>query len=78
MADRKRKELEFEPGDWVFLKLQPYRQGSVGVRCNQKLAARYHVPFQILRRVGKVAYELPLPAGCISHFTVEEEGWSGD
>ena len=32
IADKKRTEREFEEGDWVFLKLQPYRQNSVAVR----------------------------------------------
>lgn len=61
MVDRHRTEKEFNPGDWVFLKLQPYRQFSVEKRHYQKLAKRYYGPFKVLRKIGPVAYELELP-----------------
>jgi transposase InsO family protein len=54
-ADKKRVHREFEPGDMVFLKLQPYIQNSVVVRPNQKLAYKYFGPYRVLARVGKVA-----------------------
>jgi hypothetical protein len=60
-ANKKRTDKSFEPGQWVYLKLQPYRQVSVQNRVSQKLSKRYYGPFRILKRVGSVAYELELP-----------------
>ncbi|KAM2479464.1 hypothetical protein PS1_003202 [Malus domestica] len=60
-ADQHRSERSFQIGDWVFLKLQPYRQTSVSQNHCPKLAPRYYGPFQGLARVGHVAYTLALP-----------------
>jgi hypothetical protein len=46
--DRRHREKEFAVGDWVYLRLQPYRQTSVALRRVSKLAPRYYGPFQIL------------------------------
>jgi hypothetical protein len=66
-ADKYRSERQFEVGDWVYLKLQPYIQKSVATRANQKLSFRYYGPYLILRRVGKAAYELQLPEAAKIH-----------
>ncbi|WVZ83697.1 hypothetical protein U9M48_030818 [Paspalum notatum var. saurae] len=60
-ADKGRSECEFQVGDWVFLKLQPYVQSSLAPRANQKLAFKFFGPFHIIARVGAVAYKLQLP-----------------
>ena len=59
-ADKRRRPLEFEVGDHVFLKVMPKR-GVVRFGKRGKLAPRYIGPFEILKRVGIVAYRLALP-----------------
>lgn len=60
-ADQKRNETSFEKGEWVYLKLQPYRQQTIALRTSLKLSAKFFGPFQILEKVGGVAYKLKIP-----------------
>lgn len=65
--DKHRSERKFAEGDWVYLKLQPHRQITVaGVR-NQKLGSKYYGPFEVVQRIGTVAYKLNLPPGSLIH-----------
>jgi hypothetical protein len=66
-ADQHRSERTFVVSDWVYLKLQPVVQQSVVTRANRKLAFRFYGPFQVLSRVGEVAYKLALPATSLIH-----------
>ncbi|PKI36770.1 hypothetical protein CRG98_042847 [Punica granatum] len=66
-ADKKRIEREFLVGDSVYLNLQPYRQGTVANRSSEKLSPRFFGPFEILDKIGKVAYKLKLPDSAQIH-----------
>ena len=59
-ADKRRKDLEFEVEDRVFLKLSPWK-GVVRFRKRRKLSPRYIGPFEIVDRIGPVAYRLDFP-----------------
>jgi hypothetical protein len=52
---------KFEVGDHVFLKVNPNKSSLKLGNCS-KLEARYCGPFEILERIGPVAYILALPA----------------
>ncbi|WMV09170.1 hypothetical protein MTR67_002555, partial [Solanum verrucosum] len=59
-ADNRKRNLEFEVGDWVYLKISPMK-GVMRFGKKGKLSPRYVGPYEILKRVGKVAYELKFP-----------------
>ena len=59
-ADVRHRPLEFEVGDHVFLKVMPKR-GVVRFGKRGKLSPRFIGPFEILERIGVVAYRLALP-----------------
>ena len=59
-SDLKRRDIEYEVGDKVFLKVSPWRKilrfGKKG-----KLSPRFIGPYEILERIGPMAYRLALP-----------------
>jgi hypothetical protein len=59
-ADNRRRPLEFEEGDYVYLKVSPLH-GTRRFKVKGKLSPRFIGPFLILKRVGDVAYQLELP-----------------
>jgi len=59
-ADQRRKDLEFEIGEKVFLKVAPMK-GTIRFGKRGKLRPRFIGPFEILEKVGNVAYRLALP-----------------
>jgi hypothetical protein len=58
-VDTRRRELSFEVGDFVYLKVSPIR-GVKRFGVKGKLAPRYVGPCQILAKRGEVAYQLSL------------------
>jgi hypothetical protein len=58
-ADHRRRNLSFEVGDFVYLKVSSMR-GLHRFKIQGKLASRYIRPFKILERKGEVAYQLEL------------------
>ena len=61
-ADQRRRPLEFEVGDQVLLKLTPQIWKKIKSRKIHKgLVQKYDGPFEIVKRVGTVAYRLKLP-----------------
>ncbi|KAG8471955.1 hypothetical protein CXB51_036468 [Gossypium anomalum] len=78
-ADLKRKEIEFQVGDKVFLKVSPWKKvlrfGRKG-----KLSPRFIGPYEIIERIGPVAYRLALPPELdrihnVFHHGIEEATW---
>ncbi|XP_043696781.1 uncharacterized protein LOC122647449 [Telopea speciosissima] len=59
-ADQRRKDLDFLIGDKVFLKVSPTK-GMMQFSKKGKLSPRYIGPYEILAKVGPVAYRLALP-----------------
>ncbi|GJV82278.1 hypothetical protein Tco_1518148 [Tanacetum coccineum] len=56
-TDKGRKLLEFKVGDWVMLKVSPWK-GVIHFGKKGKLALRYVGPFQILEGIGPAAYSV--------------------
>ena len=58
-ANNRRRDLEFEVGDMVFLRISPWK-GVLRFGKRGKLSPRYIGPYRIVERIGEVAYRLEL------------------
>jgi len=68
-ADRRRRPLDVEVGDFVYLKVSPMK-GVNRFVVKRKLAPRYVGPYRIIEKSGKVAYNVQLPPEMIAIFPV--------
>ncbi|KAH0709204.1 hypothetical protein KY284_010631 [Solanum tuberosum] len=59
-ANNRKRDLEFEVDDWVYLKISPMK-GVMWFGKKGKLSTRYVGPYEILKNVVKVAYDLKFP-----------------
>ena len=59
-ADKRRMPLSFEEGDHVYLKVTPRLRLKRPFKV-RKLSPRFMGPYQIMRRVCELAYQLALP-----------------
>ena len=66
-ANQNQCEVSFVVGDYVYLKLQPYQQTSMAFQDLMKLVSRFFSPYQIIEKVGTMAYRLALPFGSQIH-----------
>ena len=60
-VDVRRSELEFQVYDWIFLQVSSMK-GVMRFGKKGKFGSRYAYPYNIFKRISKVAYELEFPA----------------
>lgn len=60
-ADKSRTDRQFQIGEQVLLKLQPYAQHSMVNRPYPKLAYKFYGPYTVTDKIGVAAYKLALP-----------------
>ena len=66
-ANKRRRLLEFQVGDFVLLGSKNLKLLSDGCRKYRKLVVRFVGPFEIINKVSKVPYELKLTEGMLMH-----------
>jgi hypothetical protein len=55
-VDKRRRPLEFQIGDYVYLKVTPMKKKRFGIK--KKLAARFVGPYKIIEKKGPMDYKL--------------------
>ncbi|PHT71814.1 hypothetical protein T459_22599 [Capsicum annuum] len=67
LADKSRKNTVLEVGDWAYVKLKPFKQNALRLQQDHKLGRHYFGPYQVLKRIGSVAYRLELSESAKIH-----------
>jgi len=65
-ANKHHRDLQLSVGDWAYVRLRPYRQTSMASNYS-KLSKWYYGPYQVIERIGVVAYKLLLPPSSRIH-----------
>ena len=70
-------ERIFEVGDWVFLRVQPYKHMSLKqAKKDNKLSPNYYGPYKVLQKIGTMEDKLELPKYSqvhpVFHFMLKE------
>ena len=68
-AYQKRRHLEFQVGDHVYLKVKAQKISLKLGNC-AKMEPRFCGPFDILAQIGPIAYQLALPANLRIHVSL--------
>lgn len=67
-ANNRRRDLEFEVGDHVFLKIT-HLKGISRFGKKEKLSPQFISPFKVLERIGAITYRLALPRNYLKFTT---------
>jgi hypothetical protein len=67
LEQAQQREVEFQEGQWVWLRLLHQPAASMDIKDGGKLGSRFYGPFKILERVGIIAYKLQLLVGARLH-----------
>jgi len=70
-ADKNRIDHHFKVGDWILVKLRPYRQTSVAGHRVHKLSKHYYGPYKITKALWEVSFEIELPPGTKIHLVFQ-------
>jgi hypothetical protein len=65
--DAKHRVVEFNEGDWVWLRLLQRPVASLLIQGRSKLGPKFFGPFRVLERISSIAYKLELPLGARLH-----------
>jgi hypothetical protein len=65
--DKKRSDMEFAVGDWVWLRLNQRAATFVRTTGPSKLGAKFFGPYQVSVKIGSISYQLQLPSHAKIH-----------